>query len=712
MPSFTNRYVEPGVYIKIENVPAPNVAGGTFIPIFIGLGRKEYDISTGIERTDLTTDLITDEYTVVKILSISDSSGVYTKGVDYELSESGGSYYVDWNQPQDLLNTVDGSGGYNVDGKTLKLNIDSTSFTVTFSGTDPLDIDTDVIAQINTDYQTASGTTDSPASKETVGTESFIKLTGDLIKIEGGTALSDLGYENGQFVESKEPTEGQSYNVTYKRLKLTSEYTPKLFTRLEDVYAEWGPNRVPVTLASAKAYSFGNTTTNIKVGPSSTSPTFSGTSTASSTTTVVNVDGSPDLSNIKVGDYYVGTAGTGSGETSIVTDIDTSTDDITVSPALDTTPDATSDFNILPKTDLSDVEAGHYIKATSGVGEGQIRVVMAVDDDTNDITVSPALSQTLDETTDIVINDGPESEISIGATIAQNHGATYFLGSQSAEDIVDDDNIRKAIDNTKELTNGFQGWCLVYLKGVTASDSIVSYIKSYLNDMNAVVAKQERMALFGVKASITNFQDVITLTRGIEDARVGVVANPYARISGLGQLDGSYIASAIAGIITNPNFDAGEPISGKTLLFDYIDDPYLRQEKRQLGQYGAIVNEKQGVDYKIIHYLSTKTNDVIDSELKVIKQLDDIKKTLRNTLSSTLVNVRITQNGKNILAIADSFINLILTEKVNIGTIAGYQNVEISFNVNDPRQLDIKFEIRPTFDLNWISVVFGATIQS
>jgi len=714
MPSFTNQYVEPGVYIKIENVPAPNVTGGTFIPIFVGLGRKEYDISAGIERTNLDTDLITDEYTVVKILSISDSNNIiYTKDVDYKLIESGGAYYVDWNQPQDLLNTADGSSGYNVNGKTLKLNIDSTTFTVTFTGTDPIVIDggSGVIDQINADYQTASGTTDTPVTKETVGSEEYIKITGDLVIIEGGSSLADLGYVQGQKIISKEPAEGQTYTIVYKRLKLSSEYVPKLFSRLEDVYAEYGAYAIPTEIVSGKAYSFGNTTTNIKVGPSSATPTFSGTATGTSTTTVVNVTGSPDLSDINVGDYYVGTAGTGSGETSIVTDVDDTGDNITVSPALATAPDATSTFDILPKTDLSGLSAGNYIKVTGGTGEGQIRVIMAIDDDTNDVTVAPVLSEVLDETSDISIKNGPESEISIASTIAQNHGATLFMGSQSEEDIVDDNNMRKAIDNTKELVNGFQGWCMVYMKGVDENDSIVSYIKSYLNEMNGVTTKQERMALFGVKASITDFQDVVNLTTGIKDARVGVVSSPYARITGLGQLDGSYIASAIAGLITNPNYDAGEPISGKTLLFDYIDDPYLRQEKRTLGGNGAIVTEKQGVDYKIIHYLSTKVDDIIDSELKVIKQIDDLKKTLRGTLSSTLINVRIINNGKNILAIADSFINLILTEKVNTGTIAGYQNVEIQFNENDPRQLDIRFLFRPTFDLNWISVTFGATIQ-
>jgi hypothetical protein len=213
----------------------------------------------------------------------------------------------------------------------------------------------------------------------------------------------------------------------------------------------------------------------------------------------------------------------------------------------------------------------------------------------------------LDGSSQYVIYDGPISEISIAATIAQNHGAVNFITSQSYDDIVDDNNLRLAIKNTENLVDGQQGWCLVYLKGVDVNDSIVSYIKQYIANMNNPIAKQERMALLGVKASTINYTDVVQLTTGIADARIGVVANPYATITGIGQLDASYIAAAIAGTICNPNNDPGTPVSGAALQFDFVDDPYLRSEKRQMGAAGAIIIEKQGVDNKILHYLSTKT---------------------------------------------------------------------------------------------------------
>jgi hypothetical protein len=625
-PSLSNSYYEPGIYVKVSNVPAPNVVGGQFIPIFVGTGRKEYDISANIVRSALDTkDLITEDYTVIDILSVNDSFGnVYTKTTDYKLTLDSGAYYVDWDNPVTLTGSIDGP--FNVNSKTLQINIDGTTQTVTFTDSDPIAIG-DIVIAINTAFTPAT-----PAS----ASGNKLVLTGNtLVIVANGTAMDDLGFVKGvnDKAESKRPDDGVTYIATYKRLKVkATEYEPHLFSRLEDLYAEHGPYATP------------------------------------------NV--------IDIGD----TAGTWTGGTT--------------STLVDTNADYTG------------VEIGYYVKITGGTGKGQIRVITAVNSGTFTLTIGDVWDDTLDGTSTYTIYDGPISEISIGATIAQAMGAVNFITSQSYDDIVDDNNVRLAIDNTKELVNGSQGWCLVYLKGVDVNDSIVSFIKQYLADMNNPLTKQERMALLGVKASITNYTDVIALTSGTIDRRIGVVANPFATITGIGQLDGSYIASAIAGIITNPNYDPGEPISGKALpVFDTIEDPYLRHEKRLMGGAGAIVIEKQGVDNKIVHYLSTKIDDVIDSELKVIKQEDDLKKTLRSTLQSALVNIRKVGTGKNVISIADSLINLILSAKVDLTSIGGYRNVEIRFNPSEARELQIAFQYLPTLDTNWVTISMSATVS-
>lgn len=620
--SISNRYLEPGVYTKIENVAAPNPIGANYIPIFVGLGRKEYDINLGVVRDDADTkDLIVGSpYTVIDILSIVDSLGVvYTKDVDYRLYNSTTNYYVEWNNPTNLTGTVTDTT-FLVTGKTFKINIDGVSFTTTFATT----AIADVIAEINAAYQAASGTTDDPASNDT----NRIKLTGDtLVYVENGSAVSDFGFIPGQKAESKRPADAIGYTVTYKRLKLSTEYTPKIFSRLEDLYAECGPYAMPSVVVT-------------------------GDVTGQSTNTLVCAES------------------------------------------------------------LTAVELGHYVKLTSGnVGVGQIRVISGINTGTGTITVSENWTEQPDGDSVYTIYDGPISEISIAATIAQTNGAVNFIVSQSKEDIVDDNNFRLAVDNTKELVSGIQGWCMVYLKGVDVNDSMVSYIKSYVAEMNAPINKQERMALFGIKSSMSSYTDVMLLTNGIANSRIGTIGNPFGRITGIGTLDGSYIASGVAGIICNPNYDPGEPITGKAIQgFDYIDDPWYRTEKREMGGAGAILIEKQGVDNKIIHYLSTKTDDIIDSELKVIRQIDDLKKSVRGNLERSMLNIRIS-NPRVIIAMADSFMRLILQSKVDSHFIAEFDpNIEIRFNPTEARELQILYRFRPALDLNYITVTMSATV--
>jgi hypothetical protein len=60
---------------------------------------------------------------------------------------------------------------------------------------------------------------------------------------------------------------------------------------------------------------------------------------------------------------------------------------------------------------------------------------------------------------------------------------------------------------------------------------------------------------------------------------------------------------------------------------------------------------------------------------------------------------------------ADSFINLILGEKVNLGIISGYRNVTIDLSTTEPRELLINFEWIPVWDCSWVSVTMSAVIS-
>src|SRR5271157_435532 len=115
MISISSTYLEPDEYFVVQNVPTPNPVGGTFIPIFVGLGRKDYNISASIIRgSSGYTDLITDQYSVIDILQIVNTSTnkVYAKNIDYSLTVTGSSYYVNWLMPVTLLTQAAPEAGH------------------------------------------------------------------------------------------------------------------------------------------------------------------------------------------------------------------------------------------------------------------------------------------------------------------------------------------------------------------------------------------------------------------------------------------------------------------------------------------------------------------------------------------------------------------------------------------------------------------------
>jgi hypothetical protein len=221
-----------------------------------------------------------------------------------------------------------------------------------------------------------------------------------------------------------------------------------------------------------------------------------------------------------------------------------------------------------------------------------------------------------------------------------------------------------------------------------------------------LTAKNERIALFGVVSNIT-VNNIVQLCSGILNERVGVAVNPYIK-NGSDIFGSEYLAAYIAGIVGNPDYDSGEPISGKVIALDYIDDPFLTIEKRMIGQAGGILVQQSGADYKIVHYLSTDQTDIIKSELKIAKQKDSIKKSIRQNLEKGMINTRAFDIA---IPRAQSMVRMILDEKKRRTEINDYKNLSIAFDPNDPRQLNISFLFKPTFDINYILVTFGATIS-
>lgn len=359
------------------------------------------------------------------------------------------------------------------------------------------------------------------------------------------------------------------------------------------------------------------------------------------------------------------------------------------------------------KTFTVNAFVGNYVKITGGTGAGQIRVI--VSNTATVLTVSSNWGTNPDGTSVYQITDIAEDSISLAAQILfENTAGNGFLYVvQAKEDTTTE--FTAALDRIKDVDNAY---ALVVLKGMTTGNALLATIKTHVDSQSSTLGRHERIALIGAPVNQVLFTTFSSVATGLNDPRVVYVSPGEVKreIDGvIRSLDGSYLAAAIAGIITNPVFDAGEPISGKPIAgFSDVVDPFLRSEKNSMAANGVLIIEKQGGIPTVRHALSTAPANIIDAEVKVTRIKDDIINTLRINLQRAFINTR--NVGPETLSAVKAFIKLLLDSKTTQRVINSFESLDVSTNISDPRQIDVSFKIKPTFDINYIFVTFGVTL--
>jgi len=348
---------------------------------------------------------------------------------------------------------------------------------------------------------------------------------------------------------------------------------------------------------------------------------------------------------------------------------------------------------------------GNYVKIISGTGAGQSRVIIS--NDATSLSVSD-WGTIPDATSVYQITDISENSISLAAQILyENTGGNGFVYCvQSIDDTSTD--FQAALDKMQDKDGAY---VIVILKGMTLGDPLITSLKTHVDTQSTTLGKHERIALIGGPVSLTDYQTISSIASGIADSRLAFIAPCEGKRSISGteySFDGSYIAAAIAGIITNPVYDAAEPISGKTIVgFNDIPNSFLLSQIRyMIGSGVFLITKERGIP-AINHALSTDVSTVVNSEIKITRIKDYIIDLLRRNLRSTYINAR--NLGTATRVSMKAFIKFLLDGAVTRNILTDYQNLEVIQNTSDPRQIDVTFQVRPIWDINYIYVTFGVT---
>jgi hypothetical protein len=360
---------------------------------------------------------------------------------------------------------------------------------------------------------------------------------------------------------------------------------------------------------------------------------------------------------------------------------------------------------------------GNYLKIVSGTGAGQVRVIIA--NNGSQLTLSQDWNNLSapDVTSQYIITDVNDNSISMGMQVGFDTGASVFIGSQYADDIFNDTNIKAAIDALEQDVSGLRPYTLVLMRGLGSTEvGPIAYLKQHCLTMSNVINNKWRQFCVGLAQGNEDYLDFIALGTGTDTDRGVILSNTsITRDFGFGvvQLDGSYFAAAHGGLICR-NEEASIPLLHRSIsaAFDVAryNDPFLEVEKNLMAAAGITIYERQGVDLICRDALNTDMGTILSQETKLTRSKDYVSNFLTQALNASLVGQRFITSGsgrENILVQAKSLLDFLFADLLARGTITKVLNVSVKQDAIDPRQLDITADIYLTTDVKWVYILAG-----
>jgi len=299
-----------------------------------------------------------------------------------------------------------------------------------------------------------------------------------------------------------------------------------------------------------------------------------------------------------------------------------------------------------------------------------------------------------------------------GGTPAVGTGPTMF-------DLTDEAGLLTALQQVLAKLELLDAWVIIpcfpaIIGGINAS--LVPVIDAHVAAMRDIATQKWRVALLGAQQGTdtgTNPETkYINTATAMGSNALGVVAPSTAvyTYNGLDfTLDGWSIAAAVAGVMTNPVYGAGEPIAGKNLVgFSSIKDVFNTTQKNTMGTAGVLMIDNEIGVPAIIQDLTTDQSNAVNSQFKFTRAADYVAKSLRLILRKLYIN---TNNlGDATMSNIGSSIKMILQQMVWLHIINDFSDPQVAKNGSDPRQVDVVVSIQLVPDVTWIYVNLGVNL--
>ena len=232
-------------------------------------------------------------------------------------------------------------------------------------------------------------------------------------------------------------------------------------------------------------------------------------------------------------------------------------------------------------------------------------------------------------------------------------------------------------------------------------------LKSHIVRMSSKPERKERVGLVSLDETLESISlsSWELLAEGLASKRMALIyPGKINKILDEGEviLDGTYLAAAIAGLMTSAAYDSAEPITFKD-LFGIVDVSIniLNTSKNQLATSGILIVDKRGATPYVRHGLTTDMTTIAGQEISITTSIDTVVKGLRDTLEGVFI-------GKKFIATLPSQVAMstqtYLLQQITDNMITAYTNLNVTRDTTDPRQVNIKVNVMPMFPCNWIEI--------
>lgn len=241
--------------------------------------------------------------------------------------------------------------------------------------------------------------------------------------------------------------------------------------------------------------------------------------------------------------------------------------------------------------------------------------------------------------------------------------------------------------------------------------------KNHVEFMSSTAERRERIMFTGPDTYDTIaelYSALIDSTTGVEATfgdsyRVMYLAPTNLQRVVNGQLEtlpGMYMGASAAGLAAGNSYLA-EPLTNKTIIGFTLpkSQKFTRAQISILGGAGVALVTPLAAGGKVIHGQSTSNSgNAVEEEISITRARDYVAKATREVLEAQFVGKTIQSTTiKDVETVTNAILSSLISQKL----ILDKANVKVSQDQQEPRQVNVSFDINPIFPLNWIKIEFS-----